>query len=107
MVVLEHNYPAYIAIWLFITIFILWYFRFMARKMQDTEDRQTKSSLFMLTVLIGIPLLLVAVLGPLLFIIGDKNMQPLYRYVWMGLIGLFLLYFVMKQRHPKQITNDK
>ncbi len=97
---LSHNYPVYITIWFVVTIFILWFFRFMSHKMKNTDDRQTKSSLFTITVLVGIPLLLIAVMVPLIFIIGDKNMNSAYRYLWMGLIGVFLLYFIIKQRKP-------
>ena len=98
---LSHNYPVYIAIWFIVTVFILWFFRFMSTKMKNTDDRQTKSSLFTLTIFIGIPLLLAAVMGPIIFIIGDKNMQPTYRYLWLGLIGVFIIYFVFKQRSKK------
>jgi uncharacterized membrane protein YuzA (DUF378 family) len=97
---IQHNYPVYISVWLTTSIFILWFFRFMYRKMRDTEDRQTKSSLFTITIFIGLPLVLASVVGPLLFIIGDKNMLPVYRYIWIGLIGAFLLYFLLKQRNP-------
>jgi membrane-associated HD superfamily phosphohydrolase len=97
---LEHNYPLYIGVWFVATIFILWFFRFMYRKSRDTEDRQTKSSLFTITVIIGIPLLLATVIGPLVFIIGDKNMQPVFRYTWIGVIGIFLLFLIYKQRKP-------
>ena len=97
---LEHNYPLYIGVWFAATIFILWFFRFMYRKSRDTEDRQTKSSLFTITVILGIPLLLATVIGPLVFIIGDKNMLSLYRYIWIGLIGIFILFLIYKQKKP-------
>lgn len=96
--VLEHNYPVYIAVWLLISVFIIWFFRFMYNKMRDTDDRQTKSSLFTITMFFGIPLLLVSVLGPLFFLIGDKNMPPVYMYTWIALIAVFIIYFVYKQR---------
>ncbi|MBE2226741.1 MAG: hypothetical protein IAE93_05345 [Ignavibacteria bacterium] len=97
---LEHNYPLYITIWLVITVFILWFFRFMTRKMRDTDDRQTKSSLFTITMFLGIPLLIAIVVGPVFFLIGDKNMDSEYRFLWLGLIFIFLLYFLFKQRKP-------
>jgi hypothetical protein len=71
----------------------------MARKMKNTDDRQTKSSLFTITVFLGIPLILAIVVGPLFFLIGDKNMESEYRYLWMGLIGIFLIYFIFKQKN--------
>ncbi len=101
LITLQHNYPVYIAVWFSITLFILWLFRFMSKKMKNTEVHQSKSSLFTITIFIGIPLLLAAVLGPLLFIIGDKNMLPIYRYVWIGLIGISIFYFIFKQKSNK------
>ena len=100
MELLQHNYPVYIVVWFFTSIFILWFFRFMYRKSRDTTDLQTKSSLFTITVVIGIPLLLITVIGPLVFIIGDKNMLPVFRYIWIGLIGAFILFMIYKQRKP-------
>ena len=100
MELLQHNYPVYIVVWFFTSIFILWFFRFMYRKSRDTTDLQTKSSLFTITVVIGIPLLLIAVIAPLVFIIGDKNMLPVFRYTWIGLIGAFILFLIYKQRKP-------
>ncbi|HWA07747.1 MAG TPA: hypothetical protein VG961_14445 [Ignavibacteria bacterium] len=97
---LEHNYAVYIALWFLMTLFILWFFRFMTRKMRNTDDRQTKSSLFTITMFFGIPLLLTIVVGPLFFLIGDKNMESEYRYLWLGLIGAFLIYFIFKQKNP-------
>jgi len=100
MQLLEHNYPVYIGLWFVLTVFILWFFRFMTRKMRDTDDKQTKSSLFTITIFVGIPLLLAIVIGPFFFLIGDKNMEPEYMYLWLGLIGGFLIYFFIKQRNP-------
>jgi len=98
MQLIEHNYPVYIAAWLVLSVFIIWFFRFMYRKMRDTDDRQTKSSLFTITMFFGIPVLIAVVLGPLFFLIGDKNMSQEYRYIWIFLIIIFLIYFVAKQR---------
>ncbi len=95
---IEHNYPVYIAAWLVLSVFIIWFFRFMYRKMRETDDRQSKSSLFTITMFFGIPVLIAVVLGPLFFLIGDKNMSEGYRYIWIGLIIVFLFYFFMKQR---------
>lgn len=77
----------------------------MTRKTRETDDRQTKSSLFTLMIFVGLPLLLGVVLFPMVFIIGDKNMDSLYRLIWGGLIFLFLVYFIIKQRTPKHQNN--
>ncbi|MCC6864874.1 MAG: hypothetical protein IT280_01800 [Ignavibacteria bacterium] len=99
--ILEHNYPVYIAVWFVITVFLLWFFRFMYKKMRNTDDRQTKSSLFTITMFFGIPILIASVLGPLFFLIGDKNMPAEYRYLWLGLIAVFIIYFFIKQKTKK------
>lgn len=95
---LVHDYTIYIAVWFAISVFLLWFFRFMYGKMRLTEDRQTKSSLFFITMFFGIPLLITAVMGPLFFLIGDKNMSPEHRYIWIGLIVILLIYFFAKQK---------
>jgi uncharacterized membrane protein len=96
--VLEHNYPLYILIWLGVSLTALFIFRFIPKKMKQIEDKQTKNSLFTIMIFFGLPLMLAAVAAPLIFIIGDKNMEPLYRYGWIGLISVFLIYFFLKQR---------
>ena len=99
---IEHNYPLYIVIWLVATVFAIWFVRFISRKMKNTEDRQTKNSLFTVLIIVALPLWLVTVLWPVIFIIGDKNMASIYRYTWLGLIGVFLVYFIQKQRSGKE-----
>jgi hypothetical protein len=99
---LFHNYPIYILIWLGVSLLTLWLFKVVSRKMRETEDKQTKNSFFTILVVVGLPLLLISVLGPLVFIIGDKNMWLPYRLVWSGLILIFAVYFFIKQRTPKE-----
>jgi L-asparagine transporter-like permease len=103
---LDHNYPLYIVFWFIISLITLWLFKVVSRKMRETEDKQTKNSLFTILIVIGIPLLLAAVLGPLVFIIGDKNMEGIYRILWAGLILIFMIYFYIKQRTPKEQKSE-
>jgi Na+/proline symporter len=98
MEVLIHNYPLYIAVWLAVSLFTLFIFRVIPKKMKQVEDKETKNSLFTIMIFIGLPLLLIAVLGPMVFIVGDAGMDMNYKLVWGGLILVFLLYFFMKQR---------
>lgn len=98
---LYHNYPVYMVIWLVVSLLTLWLFKVISRKMRETEDHQAKNSLFTILIITGFPLLLIAVLGPLVFIIGDKNMWSVYRLIWGGLILVFLIYFLIKQKTPK------
>lgn len=104
---IEHNYPVYIAIWFTVSILTLLIFKGIPRKMKKIEDRQTRNSLFTIMIFIGLPLLLIAVLAPLVFVIGDKNMEFHYKAVWIGLILVFLIYFFMKQKGGKSELPQK
>jgi hypothetical protein len=88
---IEHNYPVYIAVWFAVSILTLLIFKGIPRKMKKIEDRQTRNSLFTVMIFIGLPLLLISVLAPLIFVIGDKNMEFHYKlYDWADTIfGLF------------------
>jgi hypothetical protein len=70
--------------------------------MRATDDRQTKNSLFTIMIILGLPLLMASILGPLIFLIGDKNMDSTFRYAWYGLVFVFVIYFFIKQRTPKK-----
>ena len=101
MTILEHNYALYIVIWLVISFLALLIFRVFPRKMKETSDRETKSSLFTIMIVLGLPLLMAAVLGPLVFLIGDKDMDSTYRIIWGVLVFVFIIYFIFKQRSQK------
>ncbi len=81
-----------------IALLTLFIFKVIPRKMKKTEDRQTKSSLFTIMIFIGLPLMLIAILGPMVFIAGDAGMGLSYKLIWGGLIIIFLFYFFMKQK---------
>jgi Na+/proline symporter len=98
MQVIEHNYPIYIAVWGAVSLLTLLIFRAVPRKMKQVEDRETKNSLFTIMIFIGLPMMLIAILGPMVFIVGDSGMDLKYKLIWGGLILVFLMYFFMKQR---------
>ena len=66
--------------------------------MKDITDKDTKNSLYTILIFIGLPLLLVSVLAPAVFLIGDKNMDLEYELIWGGLCLVFVVYFIVKQR---------
>jgi hypothetical protein len=70
----------------------------MPKKMKQISDTQTKNSLYTITIFIGIPLLMLCIIAPPFFLIGDKNMQPLHRYLWISLIAAVIIYFLIKQK---------
>lgn len=100
---IEHNYPVYIAVWFAVSILTLLIFKGIPRKMKKIEDRQSRNSLFTIMIFIGLPLLLLSVLAPLIFVIGDKNMEFHYKVIWIGLILVFLIYFLKKQKSNKKV----
>ena len=104
---IEHNYPVYIAVWFAASILTLLIFKGLGRRMKKTEDRQTKNSIFTIMIFIGLPLLLISVLAPLIFVIGDKNMEFHYKAIWIGLVTVFLVYFFMKQKSGKSDAVQK
>ena len=70
--------------------------------MKTVTNTQTRSSLFTILIFLGVPLALIAVLSPLVFIIGDKGMGSMYRLIWGILAFVFIVYFAMKQVSPKK-----
>ncbi len=75
--------------------------------MKETEDMQTKNSLYTLLIFIGIPLMLVSVLAPPVFLIGDKNMDLVYELIWGGLCLIFVIYFIVKQMSGNKTDSNK
>jgi hypothetical protein len=67
--------------------------------MKEITDNDTKNSLYTILIFIGVPLLLVSVLAPPVFLIGDKNMDPEYQLIWGGLCFIFVVYFIIRQRN--------
>lgn len=106
MTTLEHNYPLYIAIWFGLSLITLWLFRVIPRRMKEVKDPQTKSSLFTILIVTGIPPLLACVIVPAVFIIGDNGMEPIYRYGWSALVLIFVIYFFIKQKSRKEDSPD-
>jgi len=98
----EHNYPVYIVIWFIITLLTLLVFTVIPKKMKNVEDKETKNSLFTILVVTGIPLLMISILGPAVFIIGDKNMDIKYKAVWGVLVSIFIIYFFVKQSRSRK-----
>ena len=93
-----NKYVIYISIWLAVSVITLLIFRFIPKKMKEVSDPQTKNSLYTILIFAGIPMLMVSVLAPPVFLIGDKNMDFVYKLVWGGLCFGFIVYFLVKQK---------
>ena len=62
--------------------------------MRNTEDRQTKNSLFALLMMLSIPLILVCIIGPIILVAGDENMPEKYKYAF-GIIALIEVCYII------------
>lgn len=93
-----NKYIIIISVWFVISLVTLFLFRFIPGKMKRISDPQSKNSLFVILIFLGIPLLMISILTPLVFIIGDKNIDLIYEIIWVGLCLFFAVYFVLKQR---------
>lgn len=74
--------------------------------MKETDDKQTKNTLYTILIFLGLPMLLLSVLTPPVFIIGDKDMNLAYDLIWGGLCMIFVIYFIIKQRSGKDTGTE-
>ncbi|HEY3250975.1 MAG TPA: hypothetical protein VGK25_07640 [Ignavibacteria bacterium] len=93
------RYILFISIWFVISVIALLLFRFIPKKMKEVTDPQTKNSLYTILIFLGIPMLLVSILAPPVFLIGDKNMDLIYKLIWGALCLVFIVYFLIKQKN--------
>ncbi len=91
------KYEIIITIWFAVSLLTFLLFKFIPKKMKEIADPQSKNSLYTILIFIGVPLLLASILTPAVFLIGDKNMDDVYRIVWGGLCLAFVAYFFYKQ----------
>jgi len=87
-----------LVIWLAVMMFLVFWFRAMARKTRNAADAQAKNVLFTLMLLIGLPLLLFEIIAPVIIIMGDNSMPVEYKYVFGAEILAVLVYFISTQR---------
>jgi putative copper export protein len=88
------NYLLYISVWIGLLLILLLLFKFLPAKMRNTEDRQTKNSLFALFMILTIPLVLICIIGPIILIAGDENMPDKYKYAF-GIIALIAVGYII------------
>lgn len=90
-------YSLYILIWIVILFVLFFLFRFLPSKMKLTDDHRTKNSLFVLLMILGIPLILIAVIGPILLVAGDENMPDRYKYAYGMISAAVIVYLIYLQ----------
>jgi hypothetical protein len=94
-------YTIELIVWIVLVLFTIFLFRKIPAKMKETESPRTKSALFTLLIVLGIPSILVESIGPILIIAGDYHMPAVYKYVFSGEILVVIIYFLSTQRSKK------
>lgn len=95
------NYLLYISVWAGLLLILLLLFKVLPAKMKNTEDRQTKNSLFALLMMLSIPLILICVIGPVILVAGDENMPEKYKYAF-GIIALIAVGYIIYLQTTKK-----
>lgn len=101
-----NHYLFYTGIWIAIACIIILLFKLIPRKMKETESAGTKSFLFMILMVAGLPLIIFEFLAPIVIIMGNHNM-PANEKIYFGLIViLFIFLFMMRNRVFKGKNQD-
>ena len=61
--------------------------------MKETEDKDTRHSLFAILMFLGIPLILIVTIVPLLILFGDKEMAVKLKYLFILIALIVVLLF--------------
>jgi putative copper export protein len=96
------NYLLYILVWTGLLLILLVLSKTLPAKMRNTEDRQTKNSLFALFLMLVIPLVLVCIIVPIIMIAGDENMPDKYKYAYGVIAFIVIVYLVYLQTTGKK-----
>lgn len=72
----------------------------MVIKMQRTESRDTKNSLFTILMLIGIPIALVLLIAPIIIFGEDRSLSAEYKllFILLAILTVILVYFGHKKK---------
>ena len=70
--------------------------------MKDSDDRQTKDSLFTIYMVIAIPVFFTVTLVPILILAGDEKMPVNYKYTFgVFVVVTLLLIYIDRKRGRK------
>jgi hypothetical protein len=70
--------------------------------MKETKNIHTKNTMFTILMLFGIPLILIAVIGPIILVAGDENVPLKYKYGFGIIAFLIVMYLVFLQMGKKR-----
>ncbi len=93
-----NNYILYIIIWVVLACIIILLFKFIPLKMKSTENPQTKSSLFALLMILGLPLIMFEFLAPIFVIGGDNAMPNNYKHLFGVVMLVFIMAFIFRNK---------
>ena len=95
-------YLTYLLVWIAIIIILNLLYRVLPVKMKETEDPETKNTLFTLLLVSSVPLLLIAFLAPIIILAGDENMPDIYKiYFVLIAVTLITASFILKKKKTK------
>lgn len=93
-----NHYLIYTGIWVAIATIIILLFKYIPRRMKETESSGTKSFLFMILMVVGLPLILFEFLAPIIIIMGNQDM-PANEKIYFGIIVvIFIFFFMMRNK---------
>jgi|GEM_PF-2246055 len=102
-----NHYLFYTAIWAAIASIVILLFKFIPRRMKEMENSGTKSFMFMILMVIGLPLIIFEFLVPIVIIMGNHNM-PINEKIYFGiLVIVFIFLFLMRNKVFKGKNNEE
>ncbi|RPI16993.1 MAG: hypothetical protein EHM58_10765 [Ignavibacteriae bacterium] len=92
-------YLIYLLVWLSIILILNILYRVLPKKMKETENQQTKNTLFTILLFTSIPLILIAFIAPILILAGDKAMPGDYKIYFVVIAAVSIIAsFTIKKK---------
>jgi cytochrome c biogenesis factor len=88
------SYLIYLLVWVGILFLLGVLFKLIPDRMKETKNIQAKNTMFTILMLLGIPLILIAVIGPVILVAGDESMPLKYKYGF-GIIALLVIGYII------------
>ena len=98
-----NEYIIYFLVWALLIVMLSVFIRFMVVKIDRTELKESKNSLFTMLMLVGIPATLILLITPIIVIGGDKYLQAEYKlmFIILALITITAVYYIQTRRKIK------
>jgi uncharacterized membrane protein YqjE len=66
--------------------------------MKEIEDKESKHSLFVIMMFLGIPLIMIVTIVPLIILFGDNEMPVKFKYLFIVIALIIVLIFKLFQK---------